>query len=58
MRLLADDSTVLISTAIGGVKWNVTHALVIAGHVARPLSDSGLTAPLSGTISLEYAVGR
>lgn len=58
MRLLADDSAVFISTAIGGLKWNLTHALVIAGYVTRPLSDNGLTAPLSGTISLEYAVGR
>jgi hypothetical protein len=58
LRLLADDSPVFVSTAIGGLKWNVTHALVVAGHIARPLSDSGLTAPLSGTISLEYAVGR
>ena len=57
-RLLADDSAVLISTAIGGLKWNVTRALVFAAHVARPLSDSGLTAPMTGTISLEYAVGR
>lgn len=58
LRLLADDSAVFISTAIGGVKWNVTRALVVAGHIARPLSDTGLTAPLTGTVSLEYAVGR
>jgi hypothetical protein len=58
LRLLADDSAVFISTAIGGVKWNVTRALVVAGHIARPLSDTGLSAPLTGTVSLEYAVGR
>lgn len=58
LRLVSDDSAVFISTAIGGVKWNVTHALVLAGHVARPLTNTGLSAPLSGTLSLEYAVGR
>ena len=58
LRLLADDSAVFLSTAVGGLKWNVTRALVLAGHIARPLSDTGLTAPLTGTVSLEYAVGR
>ena len=58
LRLLADDSAVFISTAVAGVKWNVTRAVVIAGHIARPLTEAGLSAPLSGTISLEYAVGR
>lgn len=58
LRLLADDSAVFISTAVAGIKWNVTRSVVIAGHVARPLTEAGLSAPLSGTLSLEYAVGR
>ena len=58
LRLLADESAVFITTAVGGIKWNATRALVVGGHIARPLSDRGLSAPLTGTISVEYAVGR
>jgi len=40
---------------VTGVKWNVTHTLVIGGHLNWPLTRGGLTAPLTPTVALEYA---
>jgi len=40
---------------IAGVKWNVTHTLVIGGHLNWPMANRGLTAPVTPTIALEYA---
>jgi hypothetical protein len=40
---------------IAGVKWNVTHTLVIGGHLNWPMANRGLTAPVTPTLALEYA---
>jgi len=40
---------------IAGVKWNVTHTLVIGGHLNWPMASRGLTAPVTPTLALEYA---
>jgi len=40
---------------IAGVKWNVTHTLVIGGHLNWPIANRGLTAPVTPTLALEYA---
>jgi hypothetical protein len=39
---------------IAGVKWNVTHTLVIGGHLNWPMANRGLTAPVTPTLALEY----
>jgi hypothetical protein len=44
-----------LAGVVTGVKWNVTHTLVIGGHVNWPLTRGGLTAPLTPTVALEYA---
>jgi hypothetical protein len=44
-----------LGAVITGVKWNATHTLVIGGHLTWPLNRSGLTAPLTPTVALEYA---
>ena len=44
-----------LASIVTGVKWNVTHTLVIGGHLNFPLSRGGLTAPLTPTVALEYA---
>jgi len=40
---------------VTGMKWNVTHTLVIGGHLSWSLTHGGLTAPLTPTVALEYA---
>jgi hypothetical protein len=44
-----------LAGVIAGVKWNVTHTLVIGGHLNWPMANRGLTAPVTPTIALEYA---
>ena len=45
----------MLAGIVTGVKWNVTHTLVIGGHLNWPLNRAGLTAPLTPTVALEYA---
>jgi Putative MetA-pathway of phenol degradation len=44
-----------LATAIAGVKWNVTGTLVLGAHVAWPMGERGLTAPITPRVALEYA---
>ena len=53
-RLVAGDSGVTLSRAVAGVKWNATGRIVIGAHVAFPLAQGGLTAPLTPLVAVEY----
>ena len=44
-----------VSTAVAGAKWNVGGSVVIGGHLAFPLARRGLTAPVTPTLTFEYA---
>ena len=44
-----------VSTAVTGVKWNPGGSIVIGGHLAFPLTRRGLTAPITPTLTFEYA---
>ena len=44
-----------LAGVVTGIKWNVTHTLVIGGHLNWSLTRGGLTAPLTPTVALEYA---
>jgi hypothetical protein len=55
MRLVTGTSATTLANALVGVKWNVTGALVIGGHVVWPLNNRGLTAPITPTLAIEYA---
>jgi hypothetical protein len=55
MRLVAGTSGITLVNALVGVKWNVTGALVVGGHVAWPFTSRGLTAPITPTLAIEYA---
>jgi hypothetical protein len=44
-----------LAGVVTGVKWNVTHTLVLGGHLNWPVTRVGLTAPLTPTVALEYA---
>jgi hypothetical protein len=58
LRLAAGASGTTLMTALAGIKWNVTGTLVLGGHIAWPLAERGLTAPITPTIALEYAFPR
>jgi hypothetical protein len=57
-RLVPGTSGTTVMVALAGVKWNISGTFVLGGHVAWPLTDSGLTAPITPTIALEYAFPR
>jgi Putative MetA-pathway of phenol degradation len=57
-RLVAGSSGTTLVMALAGVKWNMTGTLVVGGHVAWPLTDSGLMASITPTVALEYAFTR
>lgn len=54
-RLAPSAGSETLAGIVSGVKWNVTHTLVIGGHLSWPLTRGGLTAPVTPTLALEYA---
>lgn len=54
-RLSPSANAETLAGVITGIKWNVTHTLVIGGHLNWPLTRGGLTAPVTPTLALEYA---
>ena len=55
LRLLQSENAATVARAVAGIKWNVNGTLVLGGHLAFPLVRHGLTAPITPTLSLEYA---
>jgi hypothetical protein len=58
IRLTGDASSLQILTAVPGFKWNLSHTWVLAGNVSIPLTNGGLTAPITPFLGLDYALGR
>lgn len=54
-RLVPGTSGATLASAVAGVKWNVSGTLVLGAHVAWPMADRGLTAPITPRLALEYA---
>lgn len=54
-RLVAGPPGAWVSNAVAGFKWNAGGSVVIGGHVAFPLVRRGLTAPITPTLTFEYA---
>jgi hypothetical protein len=58
IRLTGDASSLQILTVVPGFKWNLSTTWVLAGNVSIPLTSSGLTAPITPFLGLDYALGR
>ena len=58
IRLMPDTSTLHLLTIVPGVKWNLTDTWVLGANVTIPLTSSGLTAPFTPFVGLDYALGR
>lgn len=53
-RLLPGGSTSTLSSAVSGVKWNARATMVVTAQVQWRLGKSGLTAPLTPTVAVDY----
>jgi hypothetical protein len=58
IRLTPGGSTLHVVTVVPGFKWNLADTWVLTGNVSIPLTKSGLTAPFTPFVGLEYALGR
>src|SRR3954468_3998915 len=58
IRLTPDTSTLHVLTAVPGFKWNLGETWVLAGNITIPLTRSGLTAPFTPFVGVDYALGR
>jgi hypothetical protein len=55
VRLVPGVATLNTLTAVPGLKWNMSDTWVLAANVAIPLTSSGLTAPITPFVGLDYA---
>jgi hypothetical protein len=58
IRLLPGDSKLNIVSVIPGMKWNLTSTWVLAANVRIPVTNAGLTAPVTPFVGLDYELGR
>ena len=55
IRLTGGEPGRLIAAGITGFKWNPAGTVVIGAHLRWNFTDSGLTAPVTPSVALEYA---
>jgi hypothetical protein len=53
-RLLSDAANINLLSLVPGIKWNVADTWVLTGNVTLPLTDTGLTSPLTPFVGLDY----
>jgi hypothetical protein len=58
IRLLPDSSTLRVLTLAPGVKWNLSDTWVLGVSLSIPLTNGGLTSPITPLVALDYAFGR
>jgi hypothetical protein len=58
IRLLPDASRLKTVIVSPGIKWNLTQTWVLLASVGVPLTNDGLTSPLTPFVGLDYALGR
>jgi hypothetical protein len=56
IRLAPRGSSLLMVTVAPGFKWNVSDTWVLVGNVSLPVTDGGLTAPITPFVGLDYAL--
>jgi hypothetical protein len=55
LRLTGGEAGSTIATGVAGLKWNPGGTVVLAAHLRWNLTKTGLTAPLTPSVGLEYA---
>lgn len=53
-RLVPGTTSVTLSSAVTGVKWNARSRMVLTGEILWRLGKAGLTAPFTPTIAIDY----
>ena len=57
VRLTSTNETISRIVAVAGLKWNFRSTWLLSANVVRPLSDAGLNAPWTPTITLDHSFG-
>jgi hypothetical protein len=55
LRLTGEGPGRYIGTGVAGLKWNLAGTIVLAGHLRWNFTKTGLTAPLTPSVGIEYA---
>jgi hypothetical protein len=55
LRLTSGEAGRYIATGVAGLKWNLAGTMVLAGHLRWNITKTGLTAPLTPSVGIEYA---
>jgi hypothetical protein len=58
MRLMPAGADQTAAFAVAGMKWNVSGTWLLHANVAFPLTNSGLTAPITPSVSMDYSFAR
>lgn len=58
IRLTALPEATYRALGVGSIKWNVGETLLVTGSLLRSLTSTGLTAPFTPSVVVEYSFGR
>ena len=58
IRLEPNGSALDMISAVPGLKWNVSGTWVLVANVIMPLTNAGLTSPITPFVGLDYSFGR
>ena len=54
VRLIGGEPGRMVAGAVAGIKWNPGSTVVIGAHLRWSLTNTGLTAPITPSVALEY----
>jgi len=57
VRLTSTNETISRVVAVAGLKWNFRSTWLLSANIVRPLTDAGLNAPWTPTITLDHSFG-
>jgi hypothetical protein len=57
VRLTSTNETISRVLAVAGVKWNFRSTWLLSANIVRPLTDAGLNASWTPTITLDHSFG-
>ena len=58
VRLSSTNQPISRVVAVAGMKWNFRSTWLLSANVLRPLTDSGLNAAWTPTITLDHSFGQ
>jgi hypothetical protein len=58
VRLTSTNQAISRVVAVAGLRWNFRSTWLLSANVVRPLTDAGLNAPWSPTVTLDHSFGQ